>query len=207
MTLLNNFVTEKAAFTGAEVGMSQSIREIPGFLAFTVVFVMLILKEQTFACLSLALLGIGVAITGYLPSVFGLFFSTFIMSVGFHYYETLKQSLSLQWFSIDEAPAMLGKLIAASSAASLVAYSFLWLAMDQLGLSYRAIYLVGGSVCLCLTLFMWLAFARFESKTPQRKHLLRRKHYWLYYALTFIGGAQTDFYRFCSIFDGGKVWL
>ena len=199
MALLNNFVIEKAAFTGAEIGLLQSIREIPGFLAFTTVFVLLILKEQTFAYLSLALLGIGVAITGYLPSVFGLYFSTFIMSVGFHYYETLKQSLSLQWFSIDKAPAMLGKLIAASSAASLAAYSFLWLAMDQLGLSYRAIYLVGGSVCLCLTLFMWLAFPRFKSKTPQRKHLLMRKRYWLYYALTFMGGARRQIF---TVFAG-----
>tara|TARA_B110000908_G_scaffold89288_1_gene106270 strand:- start:59 stop:1264 length:1206 start_codon:yes stop_codon:yes gene_type:complete len=199
MALLNNFVIEKAAFTGAEIGLLQSIREIPGFLAFTAVFVLLILKEQTFAYLSLALLGIGVAITGYLPSVFGLYFSTFIMSVGFHYYETLKQSLSLQWFSIDEAPAMLGKLIAASSAASLAAYSFLWLAMDQLGLSYRAIYLVGGSVCLCLTLFTWLAFPRFKSKTPQRKHLLMRKRYWLYYALTFMGGARRQIF---TVFAG-----
>ena len=199
MALLNNFVIEKAAFTGAEIGLLQSIREIPGFLAFTTVFVLLILKEQTFAYLSLALLGIGVAITGYLPSVFGLYFSTFIMSVGFHYYETLKQSLSLQWFSIDKAPAMLGKLIAVSSAASLAAYSFLWLAMDQLGLSYRAIYLVGGSVCLCLTLFMWLAFPRFKSKTPQRKHLLMRKRYWLYYALTFMGGARRQIF---TVFAG-----
>jgi hypothetical protein len=199
MALLNNFVIEKAAFTGAEIGLLQSIREIPGFLAFTAVFVLLILKEQTFAYLSLALLGIGVAITGYLPSVFGLYFSTFIMSVGFHYYETLKQSLSLQWFSIDEAPAMLGKLIAASSAASLAAYSFLWLAMDQLGLSYRAIYLVGGSVCLCLTLLTWLAFPRFKSKTPQRKHLLMRKRYWLYYALTFMGGARRQIF---TVFAG-----
>lgn len=199
MALLNNFVIEKAAFTGAEIGLLQSIREIPGFLAFTAVFVLLILKEQTFAYLSLALLGIGVAITGYLPSVFGLYFSTFIMSVGFHYYETLKQSLSLQWFSIDEAPAMLGKLIAASSAASLAAYSFLWLAVDQLGLSYRAIYLVGGSVCLCLTLFTWLAFPRFKSKTPQRKHLLMRKRYWLYYALTFMGGARRQIF---TVFAG-----
>ena len=33
--LLNNFVVEKAAFTGAEIGMLQSLREVPGFLAFT----------------------------------------------------------------------------------------------------------------------------------------------------------------------------
>ena len=106
MALLNNFVIERASFTGAEIGMLQSIREVPGFLAFTAVFVLLLLKEQTFAYLSLALLGIGVAATGYFPTVVGLYLTTFLMSVGFHYYETIKQSLSLQWLSIDEAPAV-----------------------------------------------------------------------------------------------------
>jgi len=199
MALLNNFVVERAAFSGAEIGMLQSIREIPGFLAFTAVLVLLILKEQTFAYLSLALLGIGVAITGYFPSIMGLYLSTFLMSVGFHYYETIKQSLSLQWLSIDEAPAMLGRLIAVSSMASLVTYAFLWLAEGYLGFSYQVIYLVGGGGCLLLTLFMWLGFPRFQSKTPQRKHLLMRKRYWLYYALTFMGGARRQIF---TVFAG-----
>ena len=199
MALLNNFVIEKAAFTGAEIGMLQSIREIPGFLAFTAVFVLLILKEQTFAYLSLAVMGVGITLTGYFPSVLGLYLTTFIMSVGFHYYETVKQSLALQWLSIEEAPVMLGRLIAASSVASLVAYSFLWLAQDHFGLSYKTIYAVGGGACLALTLFMWLAFPRFQAKVPQRKHLLIRKRYWLYYALTFMGGARRQIF---TVFAG-----
>ena len=46
MALLNNFAVERAAFTGAEMGVLQSLREVPGFLAFTAVFVLLILREQ-----------------------------------------------------------------------------------------------------------------------------------------------------------------
>ena len=199
MALLNNFVIERAAFNGAEIGLLQSIREIPGFLAFTAVLVLLIVREQTFAYVSLALLGIGVAVTGYFPSVVGLYLTTFLMSVGFHYYETVKQSLSLQWLSIDEAPTMLGKLIAASSLASLVAYAFLWCAQDYFALSYESIYLIGGGACLILTLFAWLAFPRFEAKTKQRKHLLMRKRYWLYYALTFMGGARRQIF---TVFAG-----
>lgn len=194
MALLNNFVIERAAFTGAEIGMLQSIREIPGFLAFTAVLILLIVKEQMFAYLSLATLGIGVAITGYFPSVVGLYLTTFVMSVGFHYFETVKQSLSLQWLSIEEAPAVLGKLIAAGSMASLVAYSLLWFARSQFELSYESIYLIAGSLCLGLTLFAWLGFPRFKSATPQRKNLLMRKRYWLYYALTFMGGARRQIF-------------
>lgn len=43
--LINNFVVERAAFTGAEIGMLQSLREVPGFLSFTVIFVLLLIKE------------------------------------------------------------------------------------------------------------------------------------------------------------------
>ena len=194
LALLNNFVIERASFTGKEIGILQSIREIPGFMAFTAVFVLLLIKEQTFAYIALALLGIGVAITGYFPSALGLYLTTFLMSVGFHYYETVKQSLSLQWLTIDEAPGVLGKLIAVSSIASLVVYSFLWVAQRYLALSYEVIYLVGGGGCLVLALIMWLGFPRFESATPQRKHLLLRKRYWLFYALTFMSGARRQIF-------------
>ncbi len=194
MALLNNFVVERAAFTGKEIGILQSIREIPGFLAFTTVFVLLLIREQIFAYISLAVLGIGVALSGYFPSEVGLYLTTFVMSVGFHYYETVKQSLSLQWLSIDEAPAVLGKLIAVSSVASLVVYSFLWLGQGYLSLSYETIYFVAGGSCFILTLFMWLGFPTFTSVIPQRKHLLLRKRYWLYYALTFMGGARRQIF-------------
>ena len=66
--MLNNFVVERANFGGIEIGILQSLREVPGFLAFTTVFVLLILKEQSFAVLSLALLGLGVALTGFFPT-------------------------------------------------------------------------------------------------------------------------------------------
>ena len=95
-TLLNNYVIEVVAFTGKEIGFLQSIREVPGFLAFTVVWVLLIIKQQNLAILSLILLGLGTAVTGVFHSVLGLYITTVIMSIGFHYLETMQTSLSLQ---------------------------------------------------------------------------------------------------------------
>ena len=82
--LLNNFAIEQAAFTGREIGILQSLREVPGFLAFTAVFVILILREQTFAVVSVLIFGIGVALTGFFPSEYGLYFTAVLMSIGFH---------------------------------------------------------------------------------------------------------------------------
>ncbi len=98
MALLNNFVIEKANFDGADIGLLQSVREIPGFLAFTAVFVLLFIREQRFMLVSLAMLTLGTALTGYFPTLYGLLFTTLLMSTGFHYFETLKQSLSLQCY-------------------------------------------------------------------------------------------------------------
>jgi hypothetical protein len=192
--MLNNFVVERAAFTGVEIGILQSLREVPGFLAFTTVFVLLILKEQTFAVLALAMLGIGVALTGFFPFEYGLYFTTVVMSIGFHYFETLKQSLSLQWLSKAEAPQVLGRLIAVGAVTSLVVYAVLWCLLELFALDFIWNFVIAGGVCLGLAVFMWLGFPHFQSETDQHTHLVLRKRYWLYYGLTFFSGARRQIF-------------
>lgn len=194
MALLNNFAIEVASFTGREIGILQSLREIPGFLAFTAVFVLLFLREQLFAVLSIALLGLGVAITGLLPSEYGLYFTTVLMSVGFHYYETVQMSLSLQWLPKDRAPRVMGWQLSAKSVAAICAYGALWLLLEQFNVAYAWLYAVGGGVSILLAFFIWAAFPRIEGHEPQHKKMVLRKRYWLYYALTFMGGARRQIF-------------
>ena len=78
--LLNNFAVERAAFSGVEMGILQSLREVPGFLAFAVVYLLLLIREQSLAYLSLVVMGIGTLVTGWFPSVVGLYSTTVIMS-------------------------------------------------------------------------------------------------------------------------------
>jgi len=80
----------------------------------------------------------------------GLLLTTLLMSTGFHYFETLKQSLSLQWLSKDEAPEMLGKMISIGALASLLTYSALWIMLEQLHLSYEWVYGITGGLALVL---------------------------------------------------------
>ncbi|EOD9419834.1 MFS transporter [Vibrio campbellii] len=199
MALLNNFVIEKANFDGADIGLLQSVREIPGFLAFTVVFVLLFIREQRFMLVSLAMLTLGTAITGYFPSLFGLLFTTLLMSTGFHYFETLKQSLSLQWLSKEEAPEMLGKFISVGALASLFTYGAIWVLLEQLKLEFKTVYLLAGGIGFVLIMIMAFAFPEFKTEVPQNKKLVLRKRYWLYYALTFMSGARRQIF---TVFAG-----
>ncbi|WP_428977325.1 MFS transporter [Thalassotalea euphylliae] len=194
MVLLNNFVVEKAAFTGKEIGILQSLREVPGFLAFTAVYLLLFIKEQKLALLSLGVTAVGVAITGFFPSAFGLYITTVIMSVGFHYFETVNQSLTLQWVDKDNTPHFMGKLLSAKSGASLVAFSSVWLLMEYFTWSYQATYALFGIVALLMTILLAMSFQQFSAPTEQSKKLVLKKKYWLFYALTFFSGARRQIF-------------
>lgn len=194
MSLLNNFVIEKASFTGADIGLLQSVREIPGFLAFTAVFILIFIKEQRFILISLLALTGGTAITGFFPSLTGLLFTTLLMSTGFHYFETLKQSLALQWLPKKETPELLGKLISVGAFASILTYGALWFCLEVLELEYKWIYLCFGGFGFVLVLWITYCFPTFESKVQQNTKLVLRKRYWLYYALTFMSGARRQIF-------------
>ncbi|AJD53496.1 Predicted arabinose efflux permease, MFS family [Thalassospira xiamenensis M-5 = DSM 17429] len=199
MALLNNFSVEMADFTGREIGILQSLREIPGFMAFTAIFVLIILREQTFALISLLVLGIGVAISGYFPTVVGLYCTTVLMSIGFHYFETMQQALSLQWVKKDRTAMVMGRQLSAKSLSSLVMFGIVWAMLELLDVEYRYVYLFGGALTIIAALFAWMAFPKFADAHPQTKKLILRKRYWLYYALTFMSGARRQIF---TVFAG-----
>ncbi len=192
--LLNNFVIERAAFTGAEIGILQSLREVPGFLAFGVVFVLILMREQTLALASLLLLGIGTAMTGWFPTVVGLYCTTVLMSLGYHYYQTMQQSLTLQWIAPEKTPEMLGRIIAVGSATSILAFGIVWLAYDFAALEFHWVYMIGGGVAAAAALACWTAYPRYSGAVAQHRHLVIRRRYWLFYLLTFMGGARRQIF-------------
>ena len=194
MALLNNFSVEVVHFSGENMGFLQSIREIPGLLAFTIVFWLLFIRQQSATYIFLILLGFGVAITGYFPSVEGLYITTLIMSFGFHYAETLHSSLSLQWIKKSDAPAVLGKQISLRAFISILSMVVLYIFLKIFHLEYKNIYLIFGSIGIFLVIFAWIKFERFEDYEIQEKKLFLKKEYWLYYILTFFAGARRQIF-------------
>lgn len=190
--LLNNFVVEVAQFDGEKIGMLQSIREIPGLLAFTIVFILLIFRQQSAAYLSLFLLGFGTLITGFFPSTYGLYTTTLIMSIGFHYMETLHNSLSLQWIPKKNAPSFLGKLSSLRSFIGLGTLGAVYVLMQFLHVSYEVLYILFGGITITLGIVAWRGFEHFKDDVVQETKLFLRQKYWLFYLLTFLAGARRQ---------------
>ncbi|MDM7968541.1 MAG: MFS transporter [Paracoccaceae bacterium] len=192
--LLNNFVIEVAQFDGLDIGWLHTVREIPGFLAIGVIAILMFMREQVLGMVALILLGVATAMTAWFPSLGGILTITMLSSIGFHYYETVNQSLQLQWLPKDRAPQMLGWLLAAGSGATLVAYLCIIVTWEALGLSYNMVYLLSGGFTAAVALFALLAYPQFEAPDPQIKKMVLRRRYWLYYALQFMSGARRQIF-------------
>ena len=192
--LLNNFVIDAAQFDGGDIGLLHSIREIPGFLAIGVIAIIIFMREQVLGLVSLATLGLATAVTAWFPSLGGLLTVTLISSIGFHYYETVNQSLQLQWIERARAPNVLGWLVAVGSAATLVAYGGIVMTWEAFDLSYNFVFMASGGMCAAIAVYCMFAFPQFEAPTPQNKTMVLRRRYWLYYVLQFLAGARRQIF-------------
>ena len=194
VALLNNFVIEVSDFSGIEIGWLQGVREIPGFLAVCVIFILFFVSEQRLAYISLALLALAVAVTALFPSFQGLILTTLISSIGFHYYETVNQSLQLQWLKKETAPSSIGWIVAAGSGSAFFVYIAIIILWLNLNFSYFFIYLCAGVLCLLLVVFSFFYYPHFEIGKKQRLSIVLKRRYWVYYALQFFSGARRQIF-------------
>ncbi len=196
-TLFNNFAVDVAGLNGHHIGMIQSVREIPGFLALLAIFVIMFIKEYRLSALSILFLGLGVAATGLFPSYAGLMLTTLVMSFGFHYYETTNMSLTLQYFDAKTSPWVFGKQRSYAAATNIAVGIFIYFTASRLDFT-KMYLLVGGLIMLAA---IW-GLARNPSDTtvvPQRKKMVFRKKYRLFYFLTLMAGARRQIFMAFSV--------
>jgi len=198
LILFNNFAVEVAGLQGNHVGMIQSVREIPGFLALLAIFVIIFIKEHRLSALSILFLGLGLAATGIFPSYPGLLLTTLITSFGFHYFETTNQSLTLQYFDKHTSPWVFGKLRSLSAASNIGIGVFIYLFASIL--DFTQIYLLIGVMIIAAGLWGFLKDPADRNIVPQHKKMIFRKKYWLFYFLTFMGGARRQIFMAFAVF-------
>jgi hypothetical protein len=197
-TLFDNFSVHVVGLQGDQIGVIQSVREIPGFLALLVIFVMMIVREHRVSSLSIVVLGLGVGATGFFPSYFGLIGTTVVMSLGFHYFETTAQSLTLQYFNKRTAPLVFGKLRSFAAASNIGVGALIFLLVPVL--TYKQIYIVIGALILSAAVWSFTKEPIRRGLPPQRIKVIVRTRYWLYYFLTLMAGARRQIFVAFAVF-------
>lgn len=195
--MFNNFVVEIFGASPTDVGLIQSVREIPGLLAFGAGALAIWLMESKIASLSIILLGLGLIVSGMSHSIYMLALATLLMSFGFHYFEPMNSSQLLLLTKSNRTGRAQGRLASFESMAGLTG-GLLVLGLTFL-LGYRQVfYLVGGAVLL-IGVYLLLALPANRGAGENRKATVK-KRYWLYYTLSFLRGCRRHIFTTFAIF-------
>ena len=196
--LFTNYAKEIVDVNGFQIGVSQSVREIPGFLSFAAVYLFFIFKEHRLSAWSVILLGTGISVTGIFTSFGGLLMTTFIMSVGFHFFETTNKSLTVQYFNTAESPVVFARMRGYGALANILVGFVIW-ALSFV-LPYRYTFLILGAFIVLTGISMLYANPVKQEIPFQHKKLIFRRKYWLFYVLNFLAGTRRQIFTVFAIF-------
>jgi predicted MFS family arabinose efflux permease len=196
--IFNNFAVEELGVRADQIGLIQSIREIPGLMGFLMGFLALFLIEIRIAGLSAIIMGIGILLTALTHDLFWLIAATLLMSVGFHFFFSSNSAALLLTAGEEEGPRALGQLNSWGALASVASTVFIFATLDTWG--YRTLFVLAGVMVIVGSIVLW-PFAR-QSTYGQRKRQRTpiRRQYWLYYALQFLNGSRRHIVTTFAVF-------
>jgi hypothetical protein len=198
MALFTNYAKEVVGVNGFQIGVSQAIREIPGFLSFAVIYLLFFMKEYRLSAWAVVLLGIGSGLTGFFPTFPGLLMTTFIMSMGFHFFETTNKSLTVQYFNTQESPVVFARLRGYGALTTIGVGVIIWGLSHVLEYRYN-FFLLG--IFITIAGISMLFFHPAKKEMPhQSKKLTLKKKYWLFYVLNFLSGTRRQIFTVFAIF-------
>lgn len=198
MALFTNFAKEIVGVNGFQIGVSQAVRELPGFLTFTVIYVLMVMKEHRLSAWSVVVLGVGIGATGFFTTFPGLLMTTVIMSIGFHYFETTNKSLTMQYFDKQQAPVVFARLRGYGALANITVGTAIWLL--SFFLPYRFNFLILGIFIASAGFYMLTKNPADGHGLARQNRLVLRRKYMLYYILNFLSGARRQIFTVFAVF-------
>jgi len=195
-SLFNTFAIEELAVRADQIGLIQSIREIPGLLGFLLAFLALILSEMQVISLSTVVMGLGLIATAWAGTWGALIAGTLFSSIGFHAFYPNSSAVAIKLSEGRETPRLLGRLRSVGALAAVVAAGVVILTVNIL--SYRQIFIGAGIVTVIGGLAIWRRERGEDGR--QRQRIVFRRRYWLYYVLTFLMGSRRHMFTTFAIF-------
>lgn len=196
-TLFNNFAVEQLGAGPGTVGLIQAVREIPGLLGFVIAFLALVMSEIRLMALSVVVMGVGVLLSGQAETTTYLLVSTFIMSLGFHFFMPSSNAVVLMIMKEQDTPRTLGNLGSLGSLAAVAGTGAVLLLAAPLG--YRTLFHLVGVLVIIGGLLL-LPFGGRPSGLPTGRKVKLRRRYWLFYLLSFLLGSRRHIFTTFAVF-------
>ncbi len=202
-TVFINFVAEEIGISATELGVLESMREVPGLLSVLIAAVTMWLLEPVLAFIALAVMAIGVVNYLHVNAVWSLVLFSLVWSIGFHTWQPLASSMALRMGPAGQEGRRLGLLRSVGNVGGLAGIALVFIMVRFMSLPFRPMFVIAG-VAIFVGAFALLRISRMETIQPQR--IVLRREYWLYYVLQFLNGTRRHIFMTFAIFALVRVY-
>jgi len=188
--IFQNFIREVLHVSPSQLGVLESLREVPGLLTAPIAGTLVAFAEPRLAGLALLVCALGIGVTGMAGSYWTLVAFNVFWSTGFHLWSSVSPSITLALAGGREGGRHLGRMGAVGSVAVLVALGTARLFKAYL--SYKALFLIAGVMIACAAGLAFLLSS--HAASGERQPIILRREYSLYYVLTFLEGCRRQIF-------------
>ena len=201
-SIYNNFIANDIGVRPGQLGVIESIREIPGFLSAFIAALTMQIPSPVLASLALLIMSAGIAAFSQVHTVSALIFWAVFWSVGFHCWAPLQPAMVLGLTEDTGKGKRLGQIWRVGNAAALVGMGLIAVIGRQDIL--RSMFPVSGAT-IAVAAFTLFFVSREATKGRMPRLAVKRK-YGLYYALTFFQGCRKQIFVTFAIFALVRVY-
>ena len=202
MSVYNNFISDDIGITRTQLGIMESIREIPGFLSAFIAALTIQIPSPVLSGLALLIMGAGIAAFSQIHTVSALTFWAVFWSVGFHCWAPLEPAMVLSLTKDKGKGKRLGQITRVRNAAALL--GMLLIAVVGKPGNLRVMFYISG-VTVAGAAFIVFFVSRKATHMEMPRLVVKRK-YGLYYALAFLQGCRKQIFVVFAIFTLVRVY-
>lgn len=193
--IFTNFVSDNLHIHPRDLGLVESLREVPGFLTVILAAVTVRMRESRVTAAALLVLGLGLIGYSGVHSLTSLVAVTMFGSVGFHLFMPLSNGLALGQASEGKGGQRMGQINTAGAIGTLLGTALVLVLVIPLGLRGSfipaGVLVIAGAVCLALLN---------DKEAAPRVRIAFRRRYLLYYALTMLDGSRRQIFSTFAVF-------
>jgi len=188
--IFQNFARERLGMEPNQLGLLESLREVPGLLTAFTAGTLVALAEPRLGAIALAICGLGIGATGQMGSYWPLVGVTVFWSVGFHLWMSVQPAITVALAKGEEGGRRLGQMAGVGAAATVAALATSVLIKQFAG--YDALMLLAGAA-ICGAAFLGFFLSEHTHGQP-RARIVYRREYRLYYWLNFLEGCRRQIF-------------
>ena len=188
--IFQNFARERLGMQPNQLGLLESLREVPGLLTAFTAGTLVALAEPRLGAIALAICGLGIGATGQMGSYWPLVGVTVFWSVGFHLWMSVQPAITVALSRVEEGGRRLGQMAGVAAAATVAALATSVL-LKQVA-SYDALMLMAGAA-ICAAGVLGFLLSEHSHGQP-RLRIVYRREYRLYYWLNFLEGCRRQIF-------------